>query len=156
MLPPPLRRLGLAFVEDYLLAGRTPDAGSVGEFRGHASHWASGPRDQFFHGTKVVFQGLPAAIRQVEIRAWYASVERFATADVPGLLESSGVDAQVPVGGPEEISQVIERHRLVDRQRAHYPKAQSFVDQAVKVRPWALVCRCGPHMVAVSVAPLPR
>ena len=66
------------------------------------------------------------------------------------------MDAQVPVGGPEEISQVIERHHLVDRQGAHDPKAQPFVDQAVEVRPWALVCRSGAHMVAVGVAPLPR
>lgn len=117
---------------------------------------APGLRDQGFHRTEVILQSPSPDIRQVIIGARDPSVERFSAANVPGFLEFPGVDAEVPIGGPEEISQVVERHRLVDRQGAHDAEAQPFVDKSVKVRPWALVSGCRTAMMAVGVSSLPR
>src|SRR5690606_2582784 len=60
------------------------------------------------------------------------AVEALLARDVPDILELARVDRDVAVRGLEQPLEVIERERLVHRERAHDRQPNALVDHAVE------------------------
>src|SRR5205809_719749 len=93
----------------------------------------AGRADQGFHVVEVALQRAAAQRRQPVLGLGDPARERFATGDVLRLLELACVHAQIAVRRLEEGFQLVERQRVVARQRTHDAEAHSLVDQAVQL-----------------------
>src|SRR5580704_618854 len=92
----------------------------------------TGRPDDRFHLFQVVFQRAPASRSQLEFRSRLAPNERLCTAYVSRLFELAGMDTQVPVGDLQQSLEIVERERVVDRERADDAQSNAFVDYRIE------------------------
>src|SRR5215207_3693459 len=84
------------------------------------------------HVIDVPLQGATAVRGELVLRPWHSALERLRAGDVLRVLELARMHAQVSVGGAEQELEVIERHGVIGRERAHDPEPHALVDQAIE------------------------
>src|SRR5262249_55526114 len=107
----------------------------------------TGRPDERFHVVEVALERAPSGRRQAILGLRQAPLEGLRARDVLGVLELARVDAEVPVGRLQELLEIVERERLVDREGADDAETHPFVDEPVELGSG----RGGP-----GVGPLPR
>src|SRR5215207_1378565 len=83
---------------------------------------------------EVTLERLPAGYRQRVRRFRHPSLEGFRTRDVAGFFELPGMNAQVSIRGLQQPLELVERQRLVGRQRTHDSKPHTLVDETIERR----------------------
>src|SRR5689334_13332564 len=80
----------------------------------------AGCPDQSLHVIEITFERAPAGGAQAIVGARRASVEGLPAHDVAGFLELAGVQAEVAIGGAQEVLELAERKRFVGGQSTHH------------------------------------
>src|SRR5438094_203779 len=86
------------------------------------------------HVGDVLLERLPAGRGEAVFRFRHPALEAFLDGDVARVFELARVHAEVAVGRFEQALQIVERQRVVDRQRADDGEAHALVDDAIEAR----------------------
>ena len=81
---------------------------------------------------EITTERLPATVGQRVGGAGNSPFKPLATADVPGFLQPSAVDAQVPVGGLEELPQIGKGDLVIDGQATQDRQPDTLMDETVE------------------------
>src|SRR3569833_89364 len=87
--------------------------------------------NQRFHVCEIAFERGAATRGEPVFRAGHAAFEVLFDGDVAGVFQLAGVDAEIAVGGFEQLLEFGEGQNVVDRERAHDGEAQALMDDAV-------------------------
>jgi len=90
--------------------------------------------DDPLHLFEILFQRQPAFFRKPVFRARCPVVECFAADDIPGVLELSGMHAQVAVRGFQHPFQIGKCEHFPCGKCADDAQSDPFMDQPVKFR----------------------
>src|SRR5688500_4621719 len=93
----------------------------------------AGRANESFHVIEIALERAPPGTRQPILRSRHPSLERFRAADVLGVLQLAGVDAEVAIGCLHELLQVVEAELIVHGEGAHDAKAHAFVDKTIEI-----------------------
>src|SRR5262245_49103265 len=94
----------------------------------------AGCPDQSLHVIEIAFERAAAGGAQAIVGAGRAAFERLLADDVAGLLELARVQAEIAVGGAQQILELAKRKRLVGGQGAHHAEPDALVDEAIELR----------------------
>ncbi len=81
---------------------------------------------------QVPLERSAASGREAVLGPRHPAGERLRAGDVSGLLEPSGVHAEIPIGRTNELFQLIERECGIDGQGTHDPETQPFMNDPVE------------------------
>ena len=88
--------------------------------------------DDRLHVGDVFLERAPSGGGEPVFGARHAAVERLVARDVLCVLELSGVDAQVAVGGLQQPLEIVERQPVVGGQRADNAETEPLVNDAIE------------------------
>src|SRR5204863_6293165 len=115
--------------------------------------------DQRLHVIEVAEEGAAPELGDPELRPRQPPLEALRAIHVPCLLELPGMNAQIPVRGPDERLELVEGERLVHRERAEDGEAKPLVDEPVDLGRSRLarerLCGPGPSAFALRAAGTP-
>src|SRR4051812_5390677 len=89
--------------------------------------------DQCFHMIEITLQCTTTSGRESILRLGHPAFERLRARDVVCFLELPRVDAQVSISRIHQLLEIAERQRVIHRERAHYAKAKTLVDQSIEL-----------------------
>src|SRR6185437_7261184 len=82
--------------------------------------------NQRFHVGEVAFERVAAAGGEPVFGAGHAAFEFFLDGDVAGVFQLAGVDAEIAVGGFEQLLELGESQHVVHGERAHDGETQTL------------------------------
>src|SRR5262249_39552281 len=90
--------------------------------------------DDGLHVIEIAIQGRPARFGDLVGGPRPAILEGLRAGDIAGVLELAGMAAEIAVADREQPLELVERHLLAYRQRAHDAEPDALVDQAIDFR----------------------
>src|SRR3954468_7828700 len=85
-----------------------------------------------FHVVEVSFEGATTSGRDGVLRLRHASLEGFRARDVLRLLQLARMDAEIAVGGIEQLFEIVEAERVGCRQGAEDTEPHALVNQPIE------------------------
>jgi hypothetical protein len=93
----------------------------------------AGDADQSFHVVQIFFERAAAGGGEAIFGFRHAAVEGFGATEIAGVLELARVNAEVAVGGAEQLLEFVESERFVDGKGADDRETRAFMNQAIEI-----------------------
>src|SRR5579871_2470100 len=89
--------------------------------------------DQCFHVIQIFFERTAADVGDTVFGLRQAALKGFVAGDIAGLFELARMDTKIPIGGFEQLLELVERQCLVGCQSAHDAEPHALVNQAIEL-----------------------